>query len=50
VNKPFTSAATPPNRQASDVISIYSSKYAITGTDYFPNWGQGQVGYGAKRI
>jgi hypothetical protein len=43
VNKPFTSAATP-NRQASDVISIYSSKYAdITGTDYFPNWGQGQV-------
>jgi hypothetical protein len=30
------------------VISIYSSKYAdITGTD-FPNWGQGQVGYGAE--
>jgi hypothetical protein len=33
------------------VISIYSSKYAdITGTDYFPNWGQGQVGYGAKEF
>jgi hypothetical protein len=49
VNKPFTSAASS-CRQASDVISIYSSKYADIGTDYFPNWGQGQVGYGAKEF
>ncbi|MBU2061884.1 MAG: PKD domain-containing protein, partial [Bacteroidetes bacterium] len=45
VNKPFTSAATPPNRQASDVISIYGSKYtAVAGTNYFPDWGQGGQG------
>ncbi|WP_339919711.1 hypothetical protein [uncultured Flavobacterium sp.] len=45
VNKPFTSAATPPNRQASDVISIYSSKYTdVAGTDYFPDWGQAGQG------
>ncbi|WPR73011.1 hypothetical protein SLW70_07800 [Flavobacterium sp. NG2] len=45
VNKPFTSASTPPNRQASDVISIYSSKYAdVTGTNYFPDWGQAGQG------
>jgi hypothetical protein len=45
VNKPSTSAATPPNRQASDVISIYSSKYAdVAGTNYFPDWGQGGQG------
>lgn len=45
VNKPFTSAATPPNRQATDVISIYSSKYAnFAGTNYFPDWGQGGQG------
>jgi len=50
VSKPFTSAATPPNRQASDVISIYSSKYADVATEYFPYWSQGQVGYGAKEF
>jgi hypothetical protein len=50
VSKPFTSAATPPNRQASDVISIYSSKYADVATDYFPYWEQRQVGYGAKEF
>lgn len=45
VNKPFASAATPPNRQASDVISIYGSKYtAVAGTNYFPDWGQGSQG------
>jgi hypothetical protein len=45
VNKPFASAPTPPNRQASDVISIYGSKYtAVAGTNYFPDWGQGGQG------
>jgi hypothetical protein len=45
VSKPFTSAATPPNRQASEVISLYSSKYTnVAGTNYFPDWGQGGQG------
>ncbi|GGA86848.1 hypothetical protein GCM10008015_29400 [Flavobacterium palustre] len=45
VNKPFTSAPTPPNRQAADVISIYGSKYTnVAGTNYFPDWGQGSQG------
>ncbi|RKS95714.1 hypothetical protein BC952_1414 [Flavobacterium limicola] len=45
VNKPFTSAATPPNRQASDVISLYGSKYTnVVGTNFFPDWGQGNQG------
>ncbi|MFA9190094.1 hypothetical protein AAGV28_01820 [Flavobacterium sp. FZUC8N2.13] len=45
VNKPFTSAPTPPNRQAADVISIYSSKYTnVAGTNYFPDWGQAGQG------
>lgn len=41
VLNPTTSAPVPPNRQAGDVISIYSSKYTdILGTDFYPNWGQ----------
>ncbi|AOZ98404.1 hypothetical protein [Flavobacterium commune] len=45
VNKPFTSAPTPPNRQAADVISIYGSKYTnVVGTNYFPDWGQAGQG------
>lgn len=45
VNKPFTSAPTPPNRQAADVISIYGSKYTnVAGTNYFPDWGQAGQG------
>jgi len=45
VNKPNTSAPTPPNRQAGDVISIYSSKYTdVPGTNYFPDWGQAGQG------
>lgn len=45
VNKPFASAPTPPNRQASDVISIYGSKYTnVAGTNYFPDWGQAGQG------
>ncbi|MFD1604950.1 hypothetical protein ACFSJW_05505 [Flavobacterium artemisiae] len=38
---PTTAAPAPPNRQAGDVISIYSSKYTdIGGTNFNPNWGQ----------
>jgi hypothetical protein len=38
---PSASATIPPNRQAGDVISIYSSKYTnVAGTDFNPNWGQ----------
>ncbi|MFC5684097.1 hypothetical protein ACYE2N_03070 [Flavobacterium sp. MAHUQ-51] len=45
VSKPFTSAPTPPNRQATDVISIYGSKYTnVAGTNYFPDWGQAGQG------
>jgi hypothetical protein len=45
VNKPNTSAPTPPNRQAADVIAIYSSKYTdVPGTNYFPDWGQAGQG------
>lgn len=45
VNKPFTSAPTPPNRQATDVISLYGSKYTnVAGTNFFPDWGQAGQG------
>ena len=39
---PTTNAPTPPARDASDVISIYSDAYAlgVVGPDYAPNWGQ----------
>jgi len=41
VLNPTTSAPTQPNRQAGDVISIFSAKYTdLTGTDFYPNWGQ----------
>lgn len=41
VLKPTVAAPTPPNRIASDVISIYGTKYTnLPGTDFFPNWGQ----------
>lgn len=51
VNKPFAAAPTPPNRQAGDVISIYSAKYTnLAGTDFFPNWGQSQAGYAATEF
>lgn len=41
VSKPSASAPIQPNRQAGDVISIYSSKYTnIAGTNFNPNWGQ----------
>jgi hypothetical protein len=42
---PTASAPTPPNRQAGNVISIYSSKYEdVEGTNYFPDWGQASQG------
>ncbi|WP_148870067.1 hypothetical protein [Tenacibaculum adriaticum] len=42
---PIVSAPTQPNRNESDVISIYSSAYTdVTGTNYFPDWGQGGQG------
>lgn len=38
---PTTSAPTPPARVAANVVSIFSDAYTnVTGTDYFPNWGQ----------
>lgn len=45
VNKPSSSAPTPPNRQAGDVISLYGSKYTnVAGTNFFPDWGQAGQG------
>jgi hypothetical protein len=45
VSKPSASAPAPPNRQATDVISLYCSKYTdVPGTNYFPDWGQGSQG------
>ena len=41
---PTTAAATPPARNAGDVLSIYSNAYTpITGIDLNPNWGQSTV-------
>ncbi|WP_157515074.1 hypothetical protein [Gaetbulibacter saemankumensis] len=45
--QPVMSAPTPPNREETDVISIYSAKYTdVPGTDYFPDWGQAGQGSG----
>lgn len=55
--QPLASAPTPPNRNANDVISIYSvidsdidpiaSVYSdVMGTNYFPDWGQAGQGSG----
>lgn len=42
---PIASAPTPPNRTAGDVIGIYGSKYTnLSGTNFFPDWGQGGQG------
>ncbi len=44
--QPTTNAPTPPNRNASNVISIYSDAYNnIPNVNYNPNWGQ--TGFGA---
>ncbi|MEY3678846.1 MAG: hypothetical protein RI924_987 [Bacteroidota bacterium] len=42
--QPLSSAPTPPNRNTSDVISIFSDAYTSVSTDYFPDWGQGGQG------
>jgi hypothetical protein len=40
----ITAAPTPPVRNASDVISLFSDAYSnIAGIDWFPNWGQSTV-------
>lgn len=45
--QPLASATTPPAREESDVISIFSSAYNnVPGTDYFPDWGQAGQGSG----
>lgn len=45
--QPIESAPIPPNREETDVISIYSSKYNdVAGTNYFPDWGQAGQGSG----
>lgn len=41
IAQPTTPAATPPTRNSTDYISIYSGVYSnIGGTDFFPSWGQ----------
>ena len=42
---PTASAPTPPSRSAGNVIGIYGSKYTnLSGTDFFPDWGQAGQG------
>jgi len=42
--QPSTAAAAPPTRNSSDVVSLFSDAYTnVTGTDFFPNWGQSTV-------
>ena len=44
VTAPVTAAPTPPARNASDVLSVYSDAYAqIAGVNLNPNWGQSTV-------
>ncbi len=41
---PTTAAPTPPARDASEVISLFSGAYSdVAGTDWFPNWGQSTI-------
>ncbi|RED48990.1 hypothetical protein [Seonamhaeicola aphaedonensis] len=43
--QPIASAPEPPNREETDVISLYSTKYNdVPGTNFFPDWGQGGQG------
>ncbi|CAM1365799.1 surface glycan-binding lipoprotein precursor [Tenacibaculum litopenaei] len=49
--QPIASAPTPPSRNAADVISIYSSVYTdVSGTNTFPDWGQGGQGSSWKEF
>ncbi len=42
IQQPTASAPTPPDRAEADVISLYTEVYTNEpGTDFFPNWGQG---------
>lgn len=42
--QPTTNATTPPSRNALDVVSLFSDAYTnVSGTDWFPNWGQSTV-------
>ena len=42
--QPLVAATTPPARTAGNVISLFSDAYTnLTGTDFFPNWGQSTV-------
>ena len=44
IAQPSFPASTPPVRNASDVISIFSDAYTnVAGTNFFPNWGQTTV-------
>ena len=39
--QPIVNAATPPNRDVANVISIYSDTYTnLSGVDFYPNWSQ----------
>ena len=43
--QPITAAPSPPNRNETDVIAIYTDAYTnVEGTDTFPDWGQGGQG------
>jgi len=45
--QPVNPAPEQPNRDVQDVISIFSSAYTdVSGTDYFPDWGQAGQGSG----
>jgi hypothetical protein len=45
INQPTASAPTQPSRQAVNVKSIFSAVYNdVAGSDYLPDWGQGQFG------
>lgn len=42
--QPSSAAPTPPTRNSSDVVSLFSDAYTnVSGADFFPNWGQSTV-------
>ncbi len=44
IAQPSTAAPTPPALESNRVISIFSDAFtSVTGTDFFPNWGQSTV-------
>ncbi|MEJ6698920.1 MAG: hypothetical protein QNK45_05505 [Flavobacteriaceae bacterium] len=44
IQQPVISADTPPSRKITDVVSVFSSVYDdLTGTDFFPDWGQSTI-------